>query len=360
MAIVSIRELIEAGVHFGHRVSRWNPKMKPYIFGKRNLIHIIDLTETVKGLIKGTYFLRKVAARGEEIVFVGTKRQARSTVEAEAKRCEMHYVTERWLGGTLTNFRTILARVKRLEELEKMEEDGSLHSYSKKMISSLMREKRKIKRNLEGIRRMRKLPGALFVVDPRREKNAVAEAAKLGIPVVALLDTDSDPESCDIAIPGNDDAMRSVQLVVTRIADAVFAGKKTHVARTPSVRPEAARTESKKPPGGRAAASRGKPAASGRGRTATARPRKAVGARTERKSSPGKPAAKTAPAHRQPRPEKAGPEKAEKTATPAAAPAPTKPQQESASPGQSPTPGPGPTKPSDETSAGKQDKTTTE
>ncbi len=350
MAIVSIRELIEAGVHFGHRISRWNPKMKPYIFGKRNLIHIIDLTETVKGLIRGTYFLRKVAARGEEIILVGTKRQARSTIEAEAKRCEMHYVTERWLGGTLTNFRTILARVKRLEELEKMEEDGSLHSYSKKMISSLLREKRKIKRNLEGIRRMRKLPGALFVVDPRRERNAVAEAAKLGIPVVALLDTDSDPESCDIAIPGNDDAMRSVQLVVARIADAVLAGKKSHIARAPSVRPEAAPTESKKTPGGRAAPSRPKPAASGRGRTSAARPRKVAGAHTERKSPPGKPAAKTSPVHRQPKPEKVKPEKAEKTA----APAPAKPQQESESAS------PSPTKPSDETSAGKQDNATTE
>ena len=192
LAIVSIRELIEAGVHFGHRVSRWNPKMKPYIFGKRNLIHIIDLTETVKGLLGASHFLRNVAARGEEIVFVGTKRQARLTIEAETKRCEMHYVTERWLGGTLTNFKTILSRVKRLDELERMEDDGSLHSYSKKMISALQRQKRKIKRNLEGIRKITKLPGAMFVVDPRREKNAVMEARKLDIPVVALLDTDSE------------------------------------------------------------------------------------------------------------------------------------------------------------------------
>lgn len=236
MAIVSIRELIEAGVHFGHRVSRWNPKMAPYIFGKRNLIHIIDLNETVKGIIRGAHFLRNVAARGEEIVFVGTKRQARSTIEGEAKRCEMHYVTERWLGGTLTNFRTILSRVKRLDELEKMEENASLYSFSKKMISALQREKRKIKRNLEGLRKMNKLPGAMFVVDPHREKNAVEEAHKLGIPVVGLLDTDSDPEELDIAIPGNDDAMRSIELIVKRMADAVADGKKTYVVKAAAIR----------------------------------------------------------------------------------------------------------------------------
>ncbi len=289
MAIVSIRELIEAGVHFGHRVSRWNPKMAPYIFGKRNLIHIIDLNETVKGLIRATYFLRNVAARGEEIVFVGTKRQARSTMESEAARCEMHYVTERWLGGTLTNFRTILSRVKRLDELEKMEENASLYSYSKKMISALTREKRKIKRNLEGVRKMNKLPGAMFVVDPHREKNAVQEAHKLNIPVIGLLDTDSDPEELDIAIPGNDDAMRSIELIVTKIADAVLEGRKTHVAKTAALRKDTRETAPR--PEARPA-----PARSARGSAPHRGPRPASGGAAPRPVHKRTPSAPTAPA----------------------------------------------------------------
>lgn len=227
MAIASIKELVEAGVHFGHRVSRWNPKMAPYIFGKRNLIHIINLKETIKGLIRSTRFLAKVAARGEDVLLVGTKRQARASVEAHAKRCDMPYVTERWLGGTLTNFRTITSRVKRLEELEDLEQSGRIQLYSKKVIASLQREMRKMRRNLEGIRNMKKLPGVVIVVDPRHEKIAVAEARKLDIPVVALADTDSDPDVVDIITPGNDDAIRSIQLYVGRMADAVLEGKKS-------------------------------------------------------------------------------------------------------------------------------------
>ena len=171
MAIVSIKELVEAGVHFGHRVSRWNPRMAPYIFGKRNLIHIVNLKETIKGLIRSARFLARVAARGEEVLFIGTKRQARASVEIHAKRCGMPYVIERWLGGTLTNFRTVTSRVRRLEELEELEKSGRIQLYSKKMIASFQREMRKMRRNLEGIRLMRKLPGALLIVDWRANRN---------------------------------------------------------------------------------------------------------------------------------------------------------------------------------------------
>lgn len=225
MAIVSIKELVEAGVHFGHRASRWNPKMAPYIFGKRNLIHIIDLRETVKGLIRSARFLSRVIARGEDVLFVGTKRQARVSVETNARRCGMPFVTERWLGGTLTNFRTITSRVRRLEELEELEKSGRIRLHSKKMIASLGREMAKMRRNLEGIRNMRRLPGVLVVVDPRHEKNAVAEARKLGIPTVCLTDTDSDPDVVDILTPGNDDAIRAILLFVRRMADSVLEGK---------------------------------------------------------------------------------------------------------------------------------------
>jgi len=241
--------LVEAGMHFGHRVSRWNPKMAPYIFGKRNLIHIIDLKETIKGLIRSARFLARVAAEGEEILFVGTKRQARVSVETEARRCGMPFVTERWLGGTLTNFRTITSRVKRLEELEELESTGRIQLYSKKMIASLQREMRKMRRNLEGIRNMKRLPGVLAIVDPHHEKIAVAEARKLGIPVVCLADTDSDPDLVDILTVGNDDAIRSIQLYVTRMADAVLEGKRS----------------APKPPAAKKTASRSKPAAGGRG-----------------------------------------------------------------------------------------------
>ena len=212
-----VKDFIEAGVHYGHRVSRWNPKMKPYIYGKRNLIHIIDLKETVRGLLRAIKFFNRVAATNGLILFVGTKRQAADTLIEQCNRSGMPYVTERWLGGTLTNFRTIRSRLERLEELENTLDGEQALSYSKKMISTLTRERRKIERNLSGIRHMNRLPEALLVIDPRREHIAVAEARKLGIKVVALLDTDCDPDLIDLPIPGNDDSMRSIELVVSLV-----------------------------------------------------------------------------------------------------------------------------------------------
>ena len=225
MALISVKSLLEAGVHFGHRASRWNPKMAPYIFGKRNLIHIINLRETVRGLVRSYHFLNKLTAEGHQILFVGTKKQAKSVIKEEADKCGMHYVSERWLGGTLTNFTTIRKRLARLEELERMEEDGSMGKLSKKLASSLRREKKKIHRNLEGIRKMNRHPGAIVVVDPQRERIAVLEAAKLNIPVIALMDTDSDPSIIDIPIPGNDDAMRSIEVVLTKLTEAIQSGR---------------------------------------------------------------------------------------------------------------------------------------
>jgi small subunit ribosomal protein S2 len=220
-----VKDLIDAGVHFGHRASRWNPKMKPYIYGKRNLIHIIDLKETVRGLLRATKFFNRIAASGGLILFVGTKRQAAETIIEECKRSGMPYVTERWLGGTLTNFRTIRSRLERLEELETILDGEQASSYSKKMISTLSRERRKIDRNLSGIRGMTRLPEALMVIDPRREHIAVAEARKLGLKVVALLDTDCDPDLIDLPIPGNDDSMRSIELLIKRLSDAILEGR---------------------------------------------------------------------------------------------------------------------------------------
>ena len=215
-----VKNLIEAGIHFGHRVSRWNPKMKPYIFGKRNLIHIIDIRQTLRGILLARKFIQQVVPQGKDVLFVGTKRQARKAIEESADSIQMHWVTERWLGGTLTNFHEIRKRVSRLEELEQLEADNMLDTYSKKQGASLRRELRKIQRNLNGIRRMTKLPGALVVVDQRREIIAVREAKKLGIPVICLLDTDCDPDLIDIPIPGNDDAMRAIQLIINSLVDA--------------------------------------------------------------------------------------------------------------------------------------------
>src|SRR5256885_3069544 len=222
-----VKSLVDAGVHFGHRVSRWNPKMQPYISGKRNMIHIIDVKETVKGLLRAKKLLQSVVSQGKDVLFVGTKRQARFAVEEEAKRCGMHFVSERWLGGTLTNFRTIRDRLKRLEELEKLWETGQIETYSKKMKSTLDRERTKIKTNLEGIRKMDRMPGVMFIVDTRREHIAVKEAKKLGVPTIALIDTDSDPDLIDLPIPGNDDAMRAVELILKEMADSVVEGKTT-------------------------------------------------------------------------------------------------------------------------------------
>jgi len=222
-----VRNLVDAGVHFGHRVSRWNPKMSQYIFGKRNHIHIVDIRETVKGLLRAKKFIAAVVAQGHDVLFVGTKRQARETIETQSTRVGMHYVADRWLGGTLTNFRTIRSRLARLEELENLETTGSMANYSKKMGSILTRELRKIKRNLEGIRRMQKLPGALIIVDVKREYIAIREARKLGIPTICIVDTDSDPDTADIIIPGNDDAMRAIDILITQLADAVEEGKRS-------------------------------------------------------------------------------------------------------------------------------------
>src|SRR5215211_4330968 len=219
-----VKALVDAGVHFGHRVSRWNPKMQPYIHGKRNMIHIIDVKETIKGLLLAKRLVQQTVASGKDVVFVGTKRQAKHAVEEETRRCGMHYVSERWLGGTLTNFRTIRARLNRLEELEKLFTTGQIESYSKKMKAALQREMVKIKTNLEGIRRMERMPGLMFVIDTRREHIAVKEARKLGVPVVALIDTDSDPDLVDLPIPGNDDAMRAVEIICHELAEAAIEG----------------------------------------------------------------------------------------------------------------------------------------
>jgi len=226
------KELVDAGIHFGHRATHWNPKMAPYIFGKRNKIHIIDVKETIKGLLLARKFLTKTVASGKDVMFVGTKRQARGIIEQHAKEAGMPYVTERWLGGTLTNYSTIRQRLKRLEELERIEESGDIDNYSKKMESQLRREKNKITRNLGGIRDMTKLPGAMVIVDVNQEHNAVREARKLGIPTVCLIDTDSDPEFADIPIPGNDDAMRAIEVIIHSLAAAVNEGKTQRVEKS--------------------------------------------------------------------------------------------------------------------------------
>jgi small subunit ribosomal protein S2 len=221
-----VKALVDAGVHFGHRVSRWNPKMEPYIHGKRNMIHIIDVKETMKGLLRAKKLMQNLVAGGKDILFVGTKRQARHAVEEEATRAGMHYVSERWLGGTLTNFRTIRARLNRLDELDKLWETGAIEAgYSKKMKATLGRERDKIKANLSGIRKMERMPGAMFIIDTRREHIAVKEAKKLGVPVIALIDTDSDPDLVDLPIPGNDDAMRAIEIVMRELADSILEGK---------------------------------------------------------------------------------------------------------------------------------------
>ena len=225
-----VKDLVEAGIHFGHRATNWNPKMAPYIFGKRNKIHIIDVKETIKGLLLARKFVTRTVASGKDVIFVGTKRQARGCIEGHVRPTGMPYVIERWLGGTLTNFRTIRERLKRLEELEHIENSGEIANYSKKMESQLRREKEKILRNLEGIRNMTKLPGAMIIVDVNRELNAVKEAKKLGIPVVALIDTDADPDNVDIAIPGNDDAMRAIDVVIASLAAAAQEGKQGRTA----------------------------------------------------------------------------------------------------------------------------------
>ena len=225
MSDTLVQDLIEAGIHFGQRSSSWNPKMQRFIYGKRNGIHIIDIKETVKGLLLAKKFIAKTVSSGKDVCFVGTKRQAKDVINEHVLGIGMHAVTERWLGGTLTNFRTIRIRLKRLEELEAIDTTEGFAKYSKKMESQLRRERDKIKRNLDGIRRMEKLPGALVVIDVRREMTALKEARKLGIPTVCLIDTDSDPDLADIPIPGNDDAMRAIEIIVSELAAAVAEGK---------------------------------------------------------------------------------------------------------------------------------------
>ncbi len=227
-----VKDLIEAGIHFGQRASNWNPKMSPYIFGKRNSIHIIDIKETIKGILLARKFISRCVAEGKDVCFVGTKRQARDVLLQRVGDVKMHYVIERWLGGTLTNFRTIRSRLKRLEELEGIEKTDNFQTYSKKMESQLRREMRKIKRNLDGIRAMDKMPGVMVVIDTARERNALLEAKKLGIPTICLLDTDGDPELVDIPIPGNDDSMRAIDVVIRELCAAVVEGKQQRVART--------------------------------------------------------------------------------------------------------------------------------
>ncbi len=230
MKPITVEELLDCGVHFGHRGSRWNPKMKPYIFMKGNLIHIIDLRKTVRGLFVATNFLKKMCSKGGDVLFVGTKRQASSIVQAEAKRCGMHYVNTRWLGGTLTNFDVIRRRLRRLDELEELEASPRINLLSKKIQSSMGREMGKMKKNLDGIRTMKKLPSVMVVIDPKHEHNAVAEAKKLSIPSICLLDTDADPEMTDIPIPANDDAMRAVQVLLSRLTDSIIEGVEIYKA----------------------------------------------------------------------------------------------------------------------------------
>jgi small subunit ribosomal protein S2 len=226
LASAFVKKLVDSGIHFGHRTSRWNPKMENYIFSKRNLIHIIDIRETVKGILRAKQYLSRTVGKGQDVLFVGTKRQARNSIIHAAQQTGMPYVAERWLGGTLTNFRTIRSRLARLEELEKIQAEGMEGKYSKKMISTLNREYRKIKRNLEGIRNMNRLPGAIVLVDIKREYIAAREARKLRIPVIGLIDTDSDPDLVDIVIPGNDDAMRGIDLVLEALSEAILEGKR--------------------------------------------------------------------------------------------------------------------------------------
>ena len=225
MAVISMKQLLEAGVHFGHQTRRWNPKMAQYIFTERNGIYIIDLQKTVRKIDEAYAFVRDIAMEGKSILFVGTKKQAQESIEAEAKRCNMFYVNNRWLGGMLTNFRTIRSRVERLNQIDKMEQSGQFEVLPKKEVINLCHEREKLEANLGGIRDMKKLPGALFVVDPRKEHIAVTEARILGIPIVGIVDTNCDPDEIDYVIPGNDDAIRAIRLIAATMANAAIEGR---------------------------------------------------------------------------------------------------------------------------------------
>jgi len=225
MAVISMKQLLEAGVHFGHQTRRWNPKMDRYIFTERNGIYIIDLQKTVKKVDEAYNFIKEVAASGKSILYVGTKKQAQDSMKEEAERSGCYFINQRWLGGTLTNFATIQKRIDRLKELERMEEDGTFAVLPKKEVIILKKEKDRLEKFLGGIKDMKELPGALFVVDPRKERIAVAEARKLGIPIVGIVDTNCDPDEIDYVIPGNDDAIRAVKLLTERMADAYIEGR---------------------------------------------------------------------------------------------------------------------------------------
>ncbi len=225
MAVISMKQLLEAGVHFGHQTRRWNPKMAPYIFTERNGIYIIDLQKTVRKIDEAYMFIRDVAISGKTVLFVGTKKQAQESIESEAKRCNMYYVNNRWLGGMLTNFRTIRSRIARLNEIDNMEKNDQFSQLPKKEVIKMLGEREKLEKNLGGIREMKNLPGAMFVVDPRKEHIAVTEARRLGIPIVAIVDTNCDPDEVDYVIPGNDDAIRAVKLIAGKLADAVLEGR---------------------------------------------------------------------------------------------------------------------------------------
>ena len=249
MANSMVQSLIESGVHYGHRCSRWNPKMAPYIYARKNQIHIIDIRETIRGLLRAKKYITQVASKGSLVLIVGTKRQASGTVEREAQRCGMPFVSQRWLGGALTNFRTVRSRLGRLEELEELRSGDQLDQYSKKMQSSLNREYRKMYRNLNGLRTMNRLPECVVVIDPNKEKNAIREASKLGIATIALIDSDCDPDIVDLPIPGNDDGIRSIEVILQHISEAVLTGNpQAAVAQQEAAAEQAAATAAAKPP----------------------------------------------------------------------------------------------------------------
>ena len=225
MAVVSMKQLLEAGVHFGHQTRRWNPKMAPYIYTERNGIYIIDLQKTAKKLEEAYNFVRETSANGGQILFVGTKKQAQDAIREEAIRCGGYYVNARWLGGMMTNFRTMRTRIDRLAQLRKMEEDGTFAMLPKKEVTKLQGEIEKLEKYLGGVKEMKKIPAALFIVDPRKERNAIAEAKKLNIPVVAIVDTNCDPDEIDYVIPGNDDAIRAIRLIAATMANAAIEGR---------------------------------------------------------------------------------------------------------------------------------------
>ena len=240
MAVVSMKQLLEAGVHFGHQTRRWNPKMASYIYTERNGIYIIDLQKTVKKLEEAYNFVRDLAANGETLLFVGTKKQAQDAIKEESERVGMYYVNARWLGGMLTNFKTMRTRVERLNQLHKMQEDGTFAMLPKKEVAKLNLEIEKLEKYLGGVKHMKKLPGALFIVDPRKERNAIAEARKLHIPIVAIVDTNCDPDEIDYVIPGNDDAIRAIKLISATMANAVQEGKQGEDVAEEVPAPEAA------------------------------------------------------------------------------------------------------------------------